>query len=176
MTLRLDNTPIDPAAELAENLRETKPAVIRLLHRVITALGADIVRQLAERTEAIEAGGGLLVRTGSRRRTRGGVFLYLVKQYLTQRNQQRLLRRIFPYQGKARREYRRTSPTPAPIKAVRRRVRGATSAQPEPPTRAEILAVLDELLGDAGDIYKRSIVFDYGKGGHMIGCWRPLFS
>uniref|UniRef100_A0A182QL64 Phosphorylated adapter RNA export protein n=1 Tax=Anopheles farauti TaxID=69004 RepID=A0A182QL64_9DIPT len=71
--------------ELAEKLRETHtelmgngiPELQRV--RVVEALGREIPLKLFKETQKIEADGGMLVMKGWRRRTPGGVFLFLLK-------------------------------------------------------------------------------------------------
>ncbi|XP_035915946.1 phosphorylated adapter RNA export protein isoform X1 [Anopheles stephensi] len=62
--------------ELAGKLNETHTD---LMVRVVEALGKDIPLKLFKETQKIEADGGMLVMKGWRRRTPGGVFLFLLK-------------------------------------------------------------------------------------------------
>lgn len=62
--------------ELAGKLHETHTD---LLVRVVEALGKEIPLKLFKETQKIEADGGMLVMKGWRRRTPGGVFLFLLK-------------------------------------------------------------------------------------------------
>lgn len=64
------------ANELAEKLSETHT---ELLQRVVDVLGKEIPLKLFKETQKIEADGGMLVMKGWRRRTPGGVFLFLLK-------------------------------------------------------------------------------------------------
>uniref|UniRef100_A0A182W799 Phosphorylated adapter RNA export protein n=1 Tax=Anopheles minimus TaxID=112268 RepID=A0A182W799_9DIPT len=62
--------------ELAGKLCETHTD---LMVRVVEALGKEIPMKLFKETQKIEADGGMLVVKGWRRRTPGGVFLFLLK-------------------------------------------------------------------------------------------------
>ncbi|XP_050077616.1 phosphorylated adapter RNA export protein [Anopheles maculipalpis] len=62
--------------ELAGKLNETHTD---LMVRVVEALGKEIPLKLFKETQKIEADGGMLVMKGWRRRTPGGVFLFLLK-------------------------------------------------------------------------------------------------
>ncbi|XP_053696112.1 phosphorylated adapter RNA export protein isoform X2 [Sabethes cyaneus] len=64
------------AAELANKLCEEKDD---LMLRVVSVLGKDIPAKLFKETQKIEADGGMLIMNGARRRTPGGVFLFLLK-------------------------------------------------------------------------------------------------
>lgn len=64
------------AAELANKLCEEKD---ELMLRIVTILGKAIPTKLFKETQKIEADGGMLIMNGARRRTPGGVFLFLLK-------------------------------------------------------------------------------------------------
>lgn len=64
------------AAELANKLCEEKDD---LMLRVVNILGKEIPAKLFKETQKIEADGGMLIMNGARRRTPGGVFLFLLK-------------------------------------------------------------------------------------------------
>ena len=84
----------DVGAELAENLEEDAPEVVALLCKCVQLLGEAEARQLVVQTWQTENAGGLLTQDGSnRRRTPGGVFLWLVKQKLSSVDRARLFRR-----------------------------------------------------------------------------------
>jgi hypothetical protein len=65
--------------EIAEILGESEQEPLQLIPRIRAVLGPKVVRQFLDKTLQIEANGGLLVRNGSRRRTRGGVFFHIAK-------------------------------------------------------------------------------------------------
>ena len=64
---------------IAEHLGETGPEPLQLLHKVVKKLGPEQSLAFLKETQEIEAQGGLLLPDGSRRRTPGGVFFYLVR-------------------------------------------------------------------------------------------------
>src|SRR5713101_9851619 len=63
---------------IAEHLGETGPEPLQLLHKVVKKLGPEQALTFLKETQEVEAQGGLLLPDGSRRRTPGGVFFYLV--------------------------------------------------------------------------------------------------
>ncbi|XP_037945944.1 phosphorylated adapter RNA export protein [Teleopsis dalmanni] len=66
----------DIAHEIAENLHEHKSD---LIERILNILGVDIPIEIYKKTQAIEEEGGMMVLNGTRRRTSGGVYFYLLK-------------------------------------------------------------------------------------------------
>jgi PHAX RNA-binding domain len=66
--------------QLAAALQETN---MELLKRVLVVLGPDHAAQILKETLEVEAHGGMLVHTGVRRRTPGGVFFLLVRRQAT---------------------------------------------------------------------------------------------
>src|SRR5215472_3310665 len=64
---------------IAERLGETEAEPLQLLHKVVKKLGPEQALAFLKETQEIEAQGGLLLPDGSRRRTPGGVFFYLVR-------------------------------------------------------------------------------------------------
>lgn len=72
-----DTDPVDKVAEeIAFRLWERKRSLIRSLTEV---LGVAKAIDFCNKTESIEKSGGLMVMKGTRRRTPGGTFLYLVR-------------------------------------------------------------------------------------------------
>jgi hypothetical protein len=67
------------ARALAQQLGERGFNVQLQLERCLNVLGEATVDALLRETEQIEQGDGLLTKDGTRRRTRGGVFLYLAR-------------------------------------------------------------------------------------------------
>src|SRR5947209_17348280 len=63
------------ASELGEH--EEEPRL--LLRRIVKRLGTEQALAFLRETVAIEEAGGMLLADGSRRRTKGGVFFYLVR-------------------------------------------------------------------------------------------------
>jgi len=67
------------AARVARELNETDPAAIGQIVRIVECLGAEAALAFLRETLETEARGGMMLRDGSRRRTPGGTFFYLVK-------------------------------------------------------------------------------------------------
>ncbi len=67
------------ADQLADQLGEDLPRVRKLIAALVHYCGAEAVKACFEETLAIEAQGGMLTNNRSRRRTPGGVFLYLLR-------------------------------------------------------------------------------------------------
>src|SRR5436853_6328354 len=65
--------------ELAELLGETELVPIKQISRVINICGVDFAREIYNATVEIEDKGGMMLPDNSRRRTKGGVFFYLVR-------------------------------------------------------------------------------------------------
>jgi hypothetical protein len=74
------------AAGVAQQLNETDPAAIGQIVRIVECLGAKAVRAFLRETLEIEAQGGIMLSDGSRRRTPGGAFFYLVKGRISRRD------------------------------------------------------------------------------------------
>ena len=97
-TILVEEEACEVGEDLAESLQEEKPEVISTIQRVVQLLGEEVARQLLVQTWQVEDSGGLLTLDGSnRRRTPGGVFLWLVKQRVTDAQRAQL----FPARGKA---------------------------------------------------------------------------
>jgi hypothetical protein len=74
------------AAGIARQLNETDPAAIGQIERIMERLGAKAVQAFLRETLEIEAQGGIMLSDGSRRRTPGGAFFYLVKGRVSRRD------------------------------------------------------------------------------------------
>lgn len=79
-------------------MNETEPSVRHKIKQIIEVCGIEQTQAWLEETLSIEASGGMMVNTGERRRTPGGVFFYLVKGRLSQE----LRHQLFPYYPKKR--------------------------------------------------------------------------
>jgi hypothetical protein len=69
----------ETAQLICEQLAETEEEPRRQIARIVKALGVDASLAFLQRTHEVEAAGGLPLSDGSRRRTAGGVFFYLVR-------------------------------------------------------------------------------------------------
>lgn len=67
------------AQEVAEKLGETDEKPIQQMELIIEHMGKEFVEQQLQKTEDIEANGGMKIEDKSRRRTKGGVFFYIAK-------------------------------------------------------------------------------------------------
>ncbi|XP_045501682.1 phosphorylated adapter RNA export protein [Colias croceus] len=65
------------ASEIAEKLAEEKKDLIA---RIVEVLGASKAIEIYKETQTVEADGGMLVMNGTRRRTSGGVYFFLLKR------------------------------------------------------------------------------------------------
>lgn len=87
---------LEAAKTITKTLNEPEVARIKW---VVSYLGVEASLELMKRTLEIEEQGGMLIKSGARRRTPGGVFFTLVKEGLSKQE----LRRILPYMGYSRR-------------------------------------------------------------------------
>jgi hypothetical protein len=71
------------AADIARQLAETNPIAKSQLEQVINRLGAQKAMELLEETMKVEAEGGMMTADQTRRRTAGGIYLYLAKSHLS---------------------------------------------------------------------------------------------
>jgi phosphorylated adapter RNA export protein len=67
--------------QIAEALGEKEKRVVEKIEDIVSNLGTDEAMGFLQETQKIEQQGGMMVPDGSRRRTPGGVFFYLVKQH-----------------------------------------------------------------------------------------------
>lgn len=109
----------DAVAKIAEALGEKDAIPLKQIGQVIEALGEERTMQLLAETLSIEAGGGLTVADGTRRRSPGGVFFNLARKELSREWKQR----IFYWQPDAAPK-KRSAPeaAPAPVKTKRPRI------------------------------------------------------
>ncbi|XP_043471522.1 phosphorylated adapter RNA export protein [Leptopilina heterotoma] len=76
LSITPESSDADVAADIAAKLSEHKDVLIR---RIVDILGKEKAIDFFQKTKKIEEEGGMLIMNGSRRRTAGGVYLYLVK-------------------------------------------------------------------------------------------------
>ncbi|XP_041984422.1 phosphorylated adapter RNA export protein [Aricia agestis] len=69
----IENIGLDIAEKLAEEKKE-------LVCRIVQVLGASKAIEIYKETQRVEADGGMLVMNGTRRRTPGGIFFFLLKR------------------------------------------------------------------------------------------------
>lgn len=80
---------------IAETLGETEWKPRTQIERIVEHLGADFAMTKLAEAEHVEAQGGMMLSDGSRRRTKGGVFFYLVRQWLKEAKRQPDIKEIF---------------------------------------------------------------------------------
>ncbi len=73
----------DLTTTVAAQLGETEQIPIHQIRRVIRTLGPERAQQFVQQTLEVEAQGGMMLPDGSRRRTPGGVFFYLVRRNIS---------------------------------------------------------------------------------------------
>ncbi len=73
------------ATTIAAQLSETAPGAGATIWRCVRTLGPERAQAFVAQALEVEANGGLLVPDGSRRRTPGGVFFYLVRTQVSDR-------------------------------------------------------------------------------------------
>jgi hypothetical protein len=64
---------------IAQKLGETEPEPLQRLRAVVDILGPEQALAMCEKALAVEQQGGMLTQDGTRRRTVGGIFFYLVR-------------------------------------------------------------------------------------------------
>ncbi|XP_043286783.1 phosphorylated adapter RNA export protein [Venturia canescens] len=97
-----ESTDDQVAADIAEKLNEKKDSLIR---RVVDIIGKKEAIEFYEETRKIEEAGGMLIMNGSRRRTAGGIYLWLVKN--DEHIPQEKIREIFSMDKKQMAEQRK---------------------------------------------------------------------
>lgn len=78
------------AEQILRDLGETGGRAYAQTVAILHALGMDVVREILEEVRNVEAGEGLLTTDGARRRTPGGVFLYVARARLPSRERRRI--------------------------------------------------------------------------------------
>jgi hypothetical protein len=81
------------AKVIADQLGETEAGPRRLILRLVKHLGVDAALAFLKQTLEIEEQGGMMLPDGSRRRTPGGVWLFLVRKSLPAQD----VARLFPH-------------------------------------------------------------------------------
>ena len=69
----------DAVTTIAQKLGETEPEPLQRLRAVVDILGPEQALAMCEKALAVEQQGGMLTQDGTRRRTVGGIFFYLVR-------------------------------------------------------------------------------------------------
>lgn len=133
--------------ELAILLQETEPAPKKQIRRVVEICGIEFSREIYRATADIEDQGGLMLPDNSRRRTRGGVFFYLVRTKVDATQRQI----IFPT-FKGSKAGNQVKPVSVPLVSWDERIPLIQSLQSE---QGEIKSMKVILSGRPGRIEKR---------------------
>ncbi|XP_011706397.1 PREDICTED: phosphorylated adapter RNA export protein isoform X2 [Wasmannia auropunctata] len=102
LSTTVDSTDADVATDITNKLSERKELLIR---RVVDTIGKQKAIDFFQKTKKIEEDGGMLIMNGSRRRTAGGVYFWLVKN--DKHIPQEKIREIFYYDQKESSEQRK---------------------------------------------------------------------
>jgi hypothetical protein len=81
---------IEAAERVAEQLGETGTGPREQIRRAFEVVGPEAVQAALEEAQRIEAAGGLMLKDGSRRRTPGGVFFYVLRQRVSREEWHRI--------------------------------------------------------------------------------------
>jgi hypothetical protein len=73
-------------ALIAQDLGETEEQPVTTIRRIVNQFGADFAHQVLQETARVEEQGGLMLPDKSRKRTRGGVFFYLVRGRISRKD------------------------------------------------------------------------------------------
>ncbi len=131
------------AATIAQELGETQPVPLAQIRRIVQRLGPEAALAFLQEAQQIETQGGLTLPDGSRRRTPGGVFFFLVRQRISPEDRAV----IFP--GWSKRPASQTGTPPAPAAQP-----AAPVVPPEvlPNLSGEVRTVKITLIGRPGPI------------------------
>jgi PHAX RNA-binding domain len=80
--------------EIATALGETEPRSKATIERSVAVLGVEAAQALRREVEAIEADGGMLTADGARRRTPGGIYLFILKKRMNEAGRKEELKQI----------------------------------------------------------------------------------
>jgi hypothetical protein len=73
------------AQNLAQRLEETEEQTLQVIEKIYQLMGEEFAEEFYEKTEGRQSSGGLNTMDKKRRRTKGGVFFYLVKEVLPEK-------------------------------------------------------------------------------------------
>ncbi len=136
----------DLTTTIAAQLGETEQGPVMQIRRAVRTLGPERTLQFVQRTLDVEAQGGLMLPDGSRRRTPGGVFFYLVRGHIS------------PQEAAAiNRDWVQRRRRPTSTKVATSAPSGASQPHPAfPPFRVEdrgaVIEALKEELGEATSV------------------------
>lgn len=147
------------ARHIATVLGETEKHPQLQIRRIVKLLGDDFAQEMLEKAREVEEQGGLMLPNGSRRRTFGGVYFYLVKDWLYAQDRREELKAIFPQYGSGKPRKDRPSdpnqpPAPPPLPTATWQERGEliTEARTDP---GKVHSVKVTLIGKLGKTVER---------------------
>ncbi len=128
------------AAAIAAQLGETHAGARATIWRTVRTIGPERAQAFVAQAQEIEANGGMMVPDGSRKRTLGGIFFYLVR---TQVSDDEAIRINPGWRGQGWKQQKRNK-------------QNATDAAPAPPTLPpfmwdEAAPIIAELIAQPGD-------------------------
>ena len=105
------NQPITTiVADIAAQLGETAPLALAQIKAIVEAVGEDQARAWLTETLDIEAKGGMQTKNQKRRRTPGGVYLYLARGRLPKETRRQI---FYPNRRKAKGKGKQSQPKPS---------------------------------------------------------------
>lgn len=81
--------------DIIETLEETNARAILQIERIVERLGIEFAEAKLKEADEVESQGGLMIPQENRRRTRGGVFFFLVKKELKAQGRKQDMKEIF---------------------------------------------------------------------------------
>jgi len=103
------------AATIAAQLGETNSVPRATIWRTVRTLGPDRAQAFVAQAQEVEANGGMLIPDGSRKRTVGGIFFYLVRTQVSDEEAMQINRAWRWQQWKQRQPKKPKATTPAPL-------------------------------------------------------------
>lgn len=156
---------IETAKLISDQLGETEEEPQRLIYRIVKHLGVDSSRAFLQRTHEVESAGGLMLPDGSRHRTIGGVFFYLVRHETSPE----ISRLIFPPAYKRKRQLQQ--PEKAQVDQQNASTRSTSTSQFAASAGfawEDRLAILSELrTQERGEVRTVKVTL-IGRPGHVV--------
>src|SRR5258708_11657509 len=97
----MTDSPQALADQIAQMLGEFDPSPLQQIRLIVEHFGPDFAQALLAEVEEVEANGGMTTSNGKRRRTPGGVYLYLARHRAATRDQRQIFKIKVP--GRMRR-------------------------------------------------------------------------
>ena len=107
---RLSDSERETVRVIAETLGETSLGPSKQIARIVRQQGESFAREALAETQKVEAGGGMPIENGKRRRTPGGVFFYLVRGRLNSAQRREIFSRLNAAQRRHIKTYYKSRP------------------------------------------------------------------